>query len=92
MVIYCTEDQSGPSARITFCADTRSSMDKHRFEAWVEGQTGFVEYQETQTARGKVRVADPPEKMYRRVIQSESVTKFFEKHNATDTKRLRPGP
>jgi hypothetical protein len=90
MVLYLTENEGGPAARITFCDDSTDGTEAHRFEAWVEGNHAYVEYQETQTWRGQIRVSDPPEKVYRRVIQSDLVTEFLDKHGATKTTRLRP--
>jgi len=79
--------QSGDTAVVTYSTD----LVDYKFEVWGEGSTAFVEYQESQIGRGRIEVSDPDESVYRRVIQSDKLTKFLNRNGYSTTKKVRPG-
>lgn len=64
----------GDVATITYS----TPLADHKFEAWAEGETCVVEYQESCFDRGVIRAIEPAPAIYRRVMQSDEMTQFLE--------------
>lgn len=74
------------TARMTVSDDS----DDHTFDVWTEGQRVLVEYQETCSWRGAIRVADPPDSVYRDLMQSDAMDTFIERHDCVGVRRAEP--
>lgn len=64
--------------------------DDHKFEVWAEDGTAYVEYQESLTWRGQVRVLDPDESVYKSLMVSDEMTRFLETQDCDSVKRAGP--
>jgi|APHM01.1.fsa_nt_gi hypothetical protein len=74
MPVFVTEKDD--YAKMTFA--TKSA--DYQFEIWQDGDYAYVEYQETQTWRGSIKVVEPHETVYNKFMRSEAVTDFLDKH------------
>lgn len=63
--------------------------DDHRFEVWAEGDTAFVEYQESMTYRGTIETSEPDKAVYEELMLSEEMTEFLDEHDLDGVKRAR---
>jgi hypothetical protein len=63
--------------------------DDHRFEIYVsdDEDTAIVEYQESLTWRGMIRVSDPDPSIYKELMVSDPVTEFLDEHGCDSVKR-----
>jgi len=66
--------------------------DDHRFEIWADGDTAFIEYQESLSWRGIVQATEPDEDIYRSLMVSDEVTEFLDEHECDSVKRADPKP
>lgn len=65
--------------------------DDYRFDVYTEGEKAVVEYQETHTWRGEVRVSQPADDIYKMLMVSDEMTKFLEKYDLKGIRRaVRP--
>ena len=63
--------------------------DDHRFTASVDGEVAVVEYEETLSWRGQIRVSKPDEHVYKELMQSDEMTQFLETYGLTGVRRER---
>jgi hypothetical protein len=61
----------------------------HRFDIWVsdDESTAIVEYQESLTFRGMIRVSDPDPSIYKELMVSDPVTEFLDEYGCDSVKR-----
>lgn len=85
MQVLKSEDEEGvATVTITF------GDDDHKFELWKDGDTAYVEYQETLSWRGQIRVSDPDEEIYKALMVSDEVTDFLAEHDCKRVQRADP--
>lgn len=72
-------------------ADFTVSLDDEdfKFSAVVYGDTVAVQYEETLSWRGVIRVAEPREEVFRRLMTSDEMTAFLEDNGAASVKRAK---
>ena len=63
--------------------------DDHKFSASAEGDTAVVEYEETLSWRGQIRVSQPDETVFKELMQSTEMTEFLDEHGLTGVRRKR---
>ena len=63
--------------------------DDHKFDVWRDGSNAYVEYQETLSWRGEVRVADPDDDVYKSLMMSDEMTELLEGWNVRGVKRAK---
>ena len=63
--------------------------DDHKFSASAEGDTAVVEYEETLSWRGQIRVSQPDETVFKELMQSKEMTQFLDEHGLTGVRRKR---
>lgn len=83
-VLKTETDEGVADLTITFADDD------HKFEVWAEGDTAYVEYQETLSFRGQVRVSEPDETVFKELVTSEEMTEFLEEYECEQVKRAKP--
>lgn len=66
--------------------------DDHKFEVWTEGNEALVEYQETLSWRGQVRVSEPDEDVFKALMVSEEMSEFLDMHGVQGVRRAEPTP
>lgn len=66
--------------------------DDHKFDVWTEGDEALVEYQETLSWRGEVRVSEPDEEVFRSLMTSEEMTTFLDEQEVESVRRAEPTP
>lgn len=76
-------DEGDGAARLTISFGD----DDYRFEVWSEGDIAKVEYQETLTWRGQIRVANPDDEVWEELMLSEQVTEFLDENGLSGVKR-----
>lgn len=84
MHVLSTEQDDG-IARMTVC----QTPDDHIFEVWVDGDIALVEYQETLSYRGTIRVSKPDQDVYEHLMLSDEMTAFLDEHGLSGVKRAR---
>lgn len=87
MLVLATEEEDGV-ATVSVCGEEED----HKFEVWSEGGEAFVEYQETQSWRGQIRVAEPDEEIYKRLMVSDEVTRLLDEWAVESIRRAEPTP
>lgn len=85
MQVLKTEDEKGVATLTISIGD-----DDHMFEVWADGNTAFVEYQETLSFRGQIRVSDPDEDIYKELMVSDEMTEFLEEYECESVRRAEP--
>lgn len=63
--------------------------DDHKFSASAEGDTAVVEYEETLSWRGQIRVSEPDETLFKELMQSTEMTEFLDQYGLTGVRRKR---
>jgi len=61
--------------------------DDYMFEVTVEDGVALVDYEETRTWRGQIRVSDPGNDIYKALMTSDEMTAFLNKHSCDSVKR-----
>jgi len=88
MQVFATEEESGIATMTISLAD-----DDHKFDLWKDGDTAFVEFQETrQHWRSQIRTDEPDEDIYKELMVSEKMTELLNKWNVDSVKRAEPKP
>ena len=87
MHVLKTEQESGVATLTISIGD-----DDHKFEVWVDGDTALVEYQETLSWRGQLRVSDPDETIYKELMVSDEMTEFLNEYDCDSVRRADPQP
>jgi hypothetical protein len=64
----------------------------HKFDLWKDGNNALVEYQETLSFRGQIRVSEPPEEVFKELMVSEEVTELLDKWGVSGVRRAEPVP
>ena len=82
--IQYTDEQDGSATFTVSFAD-----DDHKFSASAEGDTAVVEYEETLSWRGQLRVSEPDEHVFKELMSSDEMTEFLESYNLTSVRRER---
>ena len=59
----------------------------HRFSVGGNGETAFIEYEESLLPRGQIRVSEPDEFVYKELMQSDEMTGFLEANGYDTVKR-----
>lgn len=76
MRVLASESGDG-SADFTVSANDED----YSFSAYIDGDTAIVEYEETLTYRGTIRVSEPPDDIYKALLTSDEMTAFLEEHD-----------
>jgi len=87
MYVLKTEQERGIATLTISIGD-----DDHKFDVWVDGDTALVEYQETLSWRGKIRVSEPDEMIYKQLMVSDEMTEFLNEYGCESVKRAEPEP
>jgi hypothetical protein len=87
MQVLSTETDDGVATMTISIAD-----DDHKFDVWAEGDTAFVEYQESLTWRGQIRVSEPDEDIYKALMVSDEMTRLLDRWDVNSVKRAVPTP
>ena len=66
--------------------------DDHKFDVWKEGDEALVEYQETLSWRGQIRVSEPDEDVYKALMVSDEMTDLLEAWDVAGVRRAEPTP
>lgn len=79
----CTVHEDG-SAEFTLSLGVYA----HKFSASPEaGGVASLSYEESNVGRGEIEVLDPPERVFRQVIQSDEMTQYLNDQNLSKVKR-----
>lgn len=63
--------------------------DDHMFEVVAEDGTAYLEYAETLSWRGEIRVSEPDDDIWRELMLSEEMTGFLDEYDLDGVKRAR---
>ena len=85
MYVLSTLGDDGVATMTVSLAD-----DDYKFEVWNEGDTALVEYQETLSWRGQIRVSEPDEDIYRQLMVSDEMTAYLDKTRVNSVRRAEP--
>jgi hypothetical protein len=64
----------------------------HKFDVWASGDTALVEYQETLSYRGTIRVSEPDEAVFKALMTSDKMASLLNKWGVSGVKRASPSP
>jgi hypothetical protein len=64
----------------------------HKFDVWAEDDTALVQYQETLSWRGQIRVSEPDEDVFKALMVSKEMAEMLDKWNVAGVKRAEPTP
>ena len=88
MYVLSTEaDDDGVATMTVSIAD-----DDYKFDVWAEGDEALVEYQETLSWRGQIRVSEPDEDVYKALMVSDEMTEMLDEWNVSGVRRAHPTP
>lgn len=85
MYVLCDETDDGIARMTISIAD-----EDHTFDVWEEGGTALVEYQETLSYRGVIRVSEPDETVYKELMRSDEMTELLEQWDVDSVQRAEP--
>jgi len=85
MYVLSTEEDEGVATMTISIAD-----DDYKFDVWAEGDTALVEYQETLSWRGEIRVSEPDEDVFKALMVSDEMTQMLEQWGVAGVKRAEP--
>ena len=85
MADYVQLDDDGQNATITV---SMGDVD-HRFSVRVDDGIAVVQFEETMGDRGIIRTSEPATGVWKRVMQSDKLTAFIERHGAETVVRER---
>ncbi len=63
--------------------------DDHKFGVSQSGDYAMVEYEETLSWRGQIRVSEPDEAVWRLLMQSDEMTEYLEQNDLNGVRRKR---
>lgn len=75
--------RSDGSAKMTLTV----GEDDHRFSVWSENDKAVVQYEETLSWRGIIRVSEPDEDIFRALMTSDAMTEYLEQNDLKAVKR-----
>ena len=81
-LVHFTDHGDG-SADFTITIDDED----HKFSASAENGKAVVQYEETQSWRGVIRVAEPRNEVFRALMSSEEMTEFLETYRLDGVRR-----
>jgi len=87
MYVLSTEEDDGVATMTISIAD-----DDYKFDVWAEGGEALVEYQETLSWRGEIRVSDPDEDVYKALMTSDEMMSMLDEWNVSGVRRAEPTP
>jgi len=87
MFVLSTENDDGVATMTISIAD-----DDHKFDVWVDGDEALVEYQETLSWRGEIRVSEPDEDVFKALMVSEEMADLLDEWNVSGVRRAEPTP
>jgi hypothetical protein len=87
MYVLSTEESDGVATMTISIAD-----DDYKFDVWAEGDTALVEYQETLSWRGQIRVSEPDEDVFKALMVSDEMTEMLDEWDVAGVKRAEPTP
>jgi hypothetical protein len=87
MFVQSTEEEDGVATMTISIAD-----DDHKFDVWAEGDTALVDYQETLSWRGKVRVSEPDDDVFKALMVSDEMTDLLDEWDVSGVRRAEPTP
>jgi hypothetical protein len=87
MFVQSTEEEDGVATMTITIAD-----DDHKFDVWAEGDTALVDYQETLSWRGKVRVSEPDDDVFKALMVSDEMTHLLDEWDVSGVRRAEPTP
>lgn len=87
MFVLSTENDDGVATMTISIAD-----DDHKFDVWVDGDEALVEYQETLSWRGQVRVSEPDEDVFKALMVSEEMASLLDEWDVSGVRRAEPTP
>ena len=82
MYVLSTEEDDGIAEMTISIAD-----EDHRFDVWTENDEALVEYQETLSWRGQIRVSEPDEDVYRELMLSDEMTQLLTRWGVSGVRR-----
>jgi len=87
MYVLSTEEDDGTATMTISIAD-----DDHKFELWSDGEDALVQYQESLSWRGQVRVSEPDESVYKALMTSDEMMSLLDKWGVESVRRAAPTP
>lgn len=63
--------------------------DDHKFSVSAGGDTAWVEYEETLSWRGQIRVSEPDEGVWKLLMSSDEMTEYLEQNDLNGVRRKR---
>jgi hypothetical protein len=87
MYVLSTEEDDGTATMTISIAD-----DDHKFELWSDGEEALVQYQESLSWRGQVRVSEPDESVYKALMTSDEMMSLLDKWSVGSVRRAAPTP
>lgn len=85
--VLSTEVSDGEAVVTVSLAD-----DDYKFDLWQEDGIALVDYQETLSYRGDIKVKDPDEDIYRALMTSDEVATLLDRWDASGVRRAAPTP
>lgn len=83
-LVMLTDNEDG-SARAT----VQFADEDHRFSVNIDGSRAHIEYEETLSWRGRIRVKEPEEAVYRELMASDAMTDYLNEHDLSGVSRKR---
>ena len=87
MYVLSTEEDEGVATMTISIAD-----DDHKFDVWAEGDEALVEYQETLSWRGQIRVSEPDEDVFKALMVSDEMASLLNEWGVSGVRRATPTP
>lgn len=87
MYVLSTEEDDGVATMTISFAD-----DDHKFDVWKDGEEALVEYQETLSYRGTIRVSEPDEDVFKALMVSDEMASLLNKWDVGGVRRATPTP
>jgi len=87
MFVLSTENDDGVATMTISIAD-----DDHKFDVWVQGDEALVEYQETLSWRGEIRVSEPDEDVFKALMVSDEMADLLNEWGVSGVRRAEPTP
>ena len=87
MYVLATDNEDGTATMTISIAD-----DDHKFDVWSEGDTALVEYQETLSWRGTIRVSEPDEDVFKALMVSDQMADLLDEWGVSGVRRAEPTP
>jgi len=87
MYVLSTEEDDGTATMTISIAD-----DDHKFELWSDVEDALVQYQESLSWRGQVRVSEPDESVYMALMTSDEMMSLLDKWGVESVRRAAPTP